>query len=124
MDRVPNEMRSRSKSRRSILRSFIACGLIVVAGLFVIPKSMRAASAETYYYFVFSNPVAGHEAEYNKWYNEQHALDVVAVPGFITAQRFVKNDMPLYHMVDVQLPKYLILYKIFTDDLNAVFVEV
>lgn len=86
--------------------------------------SAYAASRETYYFFVFSNPVAGHENEYNKWYNEQHAPDVVAVPGFVTARRYVKSELPLYRMVDLQVPKYLIIYKIVTDDIEAVFKEV
>ena len=85
---------------------------------------MSSAATETYYFFVFSNPTPGHEDEYNKWYNEQHAQDVVAVPGFVTAQRFVKNELPLYRLVDLQVPKYLILYKIVTDDVEAVFKEV
>jgi hypothetical protein len=93
-------------------------------GLLFASGAMRSATAETYYFFVFSNPAAGHEDEYNKWYNEQHAPDVVAVPGFVTAQRFVKNDLPLYRMVDLQVPKYLVIYKIVTDDVNAVFAEV
>jgi hypothetical protein len=46
------------------------------------------------------------------------------VPGFATAQRFVKNDLPLYRMVDLQVPKYLIIYKIVTDNADAVFAEV
>jgi len=83
-----------------------------------------SAAPETWYFLVFSNPVAGHEDEYNKWYNEQHAPDVVAVPGFVTAQRFVKNDLPLYRMVDLQVPKYLVIYKIVTGDVDAVFAEV
>ena len=65
---------------------------------------MCSAAVETYYFFVFSNPVAGHEDEYNNWYNEQHAPDVVFIPGFVTAQRFVKTDLPLYRMVDLQVP--------------------
>ena len=81
-------------------------------------------SAETYYFFVFSNPVAGHEDEYNKWYNERHAPDVVSIPGFVTAQRFVKTELPLYRMVDLQVPKYLVVYKIVTDKIEAVFDEV
>jgi hypothetical protein len=98
----------------------------IIAGLALMFATVAACSAatETYYFLVFSNPVAGHEDEYNKWYNEQHAPDVVAVPGFVTAQRFVKNDLPLYRMVDLQVPKYLVLYKIVTDDVNAVFAEV
>ena len=98
--------------------------LFVVFGLLLASGAMCSAAVETYYFFVFSNPVAGHEDEYNKWYNEQHAPDVVAVPGFVTAQRFVKNDLPLYRTVDVQVPKYLVIYKIVTDDVNAVFAEV
>src|SRR3984885_14896323 len=83
-----------------------------------------SAATETYYFFVFSNPVAGHEDEYNQWYEHQHAQDVVAIPGFVTAQRFIKNDLPLYRMVDLQVPKYLIIYKIVTADVEAVFAEV
>jgi hypothetical protein len=102
----------------------IARSFVLIFGLFLASGAVCSAAPETYYYFVFSNPVAGHEDEYNKWYNEQHAPDVVAVPGFVTAQRFVKNDLPLYRMVDLQVPKYLVLYKIVTDDVNAVFAEV
>jgi hypothetical protein len=72
---------------------------------------------------VFTDPVAGHEDEYNKWYNEQHQLDVVSIPGFVSAQRFVK-DNPLYRYATIQLPQYLIVYKIVTDDLDKVFEEV
>ena len=83
-----------------------------------------SAAPEIYHFFVFSNPVAGHEDEYNRWYDHQHAQDVVAIPGFVTAQRFVKNELPLYRLVDLQVPKYLIIYKIETEDVEAVFKEV
>ena len=89
----------------------IARSLFLVFILSLTCGSLYSATTETYYFFVFSNPVAGHEDEYNKWYNEQHAPDVVAVPGFVTAQRFVKNDLPLYRMVDLQVPKYLVFTK-------------
>lgn len=97
---------------------------LAVFGLLLASAAIGSAAPETYYFFVFSNPVAGHEDEYNKWYDQQHAQDVVAVPGFVTAQRFVKNDLPLYRMVDLQVPKYLIVYRIVTSDVNAVFTEV
>ncbi len=97
---------------------------LALAVVFALATALRAATPETYYYFVFSNPVAGQEAQYNKWYNEQHQVDVVAVPGFVSAQRFVMNDLPLYRMAALQLPKYLVVYKIVTDDLEAVFKEV
>ena len=97
---------------------------LAVFGLLLACADACSAATETYYFFVFSNPVAGHEDEYNKWYNEQHAPDVVAIPGFVTAQRFVKTELPLYRMVDLQVPKYLVVYKIVTDNVNAVFDEV
>lgn len=98
--------------------------LVVAVALLLTTGSLCSAAAETYYFFVFSNPTADHEEEYNKWYDEQHAADVVSVPGFVTAQRFIKNELPLYRVVDLQVPKYLIVYKIVTDDVEAVFGEV
>nr|WP_315903721.1 DUF4286 family protein [Pseudomonas citronellolis] len=41
-----------------------------------------------YRYLVFSNPVQGREAEYNAWYDHRHLGDVLATPGFVSAQRF------------------------------------
>jgi hypothetical protein len=100
--------------------------LCVCAVIFLLfgSAAVHAGAAQTYYFFVFSNPVAGHEDEYNKWYDQQHAPDVVSIPGFVTAQRLVKNELPLYRMVDLQVPKYLVIYKIVTDDLEGVFREV
>jgi hypothetical protein len=37
---------------------------------------------------VLSNPTEGLEDEYNAWYNNQHLDDVVAIPGYSSAQRF------------------------------------
>jgi len=102
----------------------VAMSLSVAVILLLGAAAAIAGTSETYYFFVFSNPVAGHEDEYNKWYDHQHAPDVVSIPGFVTAQRFVKNDLPLYRMVDLQVPKYLIVYKIVTGDIEAVFREV
>jgi len=102
----------------------ISRALIVIFILLLAGSATASAAPEPYYFLVFSNPVAGHEDEYNKWYNAQHAPDVVAVPGFVSAQRFVKTELPLYRMVDLQVPKYLIVYKIVTDDIEAVMREV
>jgi hypothetical protein len=117
----PGRVENMKLGRQGISRN---ASMFVFGFLLVSSGSAYAASSEAYYFFVFSNPVAGHEDEYNKWYNEQHAPDVVAVPGFVTAQRYVKNELPLYRMVDLQVPKYLIIYKIVTDDIEAVFREV
>jgi hypothetical protein len=42
-----------------------------------------------YYYAVVSRPVAGREKEYNEWYDLRHMPDVLAVPGFVSARRYV-----------------------------------
>lgn len=104
--------------------------IVAVFGLFSASSAIAAAQTagaskgkvETYYLLVFSNPVAGREAEYNKWYNELHQKDVVSVPGFVTAQRFVISDVQLRD--SKPLPKYLVMYKIVTDDLPSVYAEV
>lgn len=81
-----------------------------------------AAPAETYYLLIFNQPVAGKEQEYNHWYDQQHAPDVVSVPGFARAQR--------YEFASTQLrpapakPKYAVIYQIKTNDLAAVYAEV
>lgn len=40
---------------------------------------------------VYSNPAAGKEAEYNRWYDEQHIPDLLKIPGVIAAQRFTTD---------------------------------
>jgi hypothetical protein len=41
-----------------------------------------------YAYVVLSGPVSGREKEYHSWYSDRHLRDVMAVPGFVSAQRF------------------------------------
>ena len=47
---------------------------------------------------------------------------MVSIPGFMTAQRFVISEVQLRE--SKPLPKYLVIYKIVTDDLAAVYAEV
>jgi hypothetical protein len=88
------------------------------------PSQGPKMTTSTYIYFVFANPAEGQEARFNEWYDQQHLRDVVAVPGFKSAQRYVLNELPLYKEMDVKLPKYLAAYTIETDDLEGVFKEV
>lgn len=48
--------------------------------------------ADAHRLVVFSAPKPGHEDEYNQWYNEVHLDEVVAIPGFVAAQRFRLSD--------------------------------
>ena len=40
---------------------------------------------------VFSEPVAGREAEYDDWYEHTHLPELLALPGFVAAQRWSRS---------------------------------
>lgn len=67
-----------------------------------------------YTFVVLTNAVEGREDEYNKWYDEVHLDDVLAVPGFISAQRLSrvdpKGENPYAHLA---------LYEVESDDIDA-----
>ncbi len=46
---------------------------------------------------VFSNPSEGQDEEFNRWYDEKHVVDVLAIPGITSGQRFAlhQHDDPL-----------------------------
>lgn len=68
-----------------------------------------------YKLIAFSNPVDGREDDFNQWYENQHLPDVVAVPGFVSGERFA--------CVGEGPHKYMAIYEIETDDLPAVLAE-
>jgi hypothetical protein len=108
-------------SKRWLSAALAAVFATLLAAAAVAADAERAP--QTYFYFVFSNPVAGREDEYNRWYDEQHAPDVVSIPGFMSAQRFVLSDLQLRE-VALKKPKYLVVYRIITTDLAALGAEV
>ncbi len=69
----------------------------------------------------FTNPVAGREEEFNRWYDEQHVPDLLAVPGFVSAQRFALTDATGR---DKPGWSYLAFYELDTDDPDALMAEV
>ena len=71
----------------------------------------------SYKYLVITRPVAGREAEFNRWYDGQHLPDVLKVPGFVAAQRFKVSG-------DTTLPgSYVAIYEMETDDPGATLAE-
>jgi hypothetical protein len=69
-----------------------------------------------YLFVVNSNPVDGREQEYNEWYSNRHLADLRALPGVVSARRFVLNDVQL---AEARQPfKYIALYEVETDDLQ------
>lgn len=99
--------------------------LLLVVVCRSLPQNLYAQEQRpsTYSLLVFSAPVAGQEDVYNKWYDSQYAPDVVAVPGFVTAQRFVLSDTQFSTQTNAPFPKYLAIYKIVTNDLSSVYAE-
>lgn len=62
--------------------------------------------------YVESRPVsADREDEYNKWYDETHLPEVVALPGFVSARRFKPVDGE---------GTYVATYEVDADDLTGV----
>ena len=77
-----------------------------------------AGSPENALFVVLTNPVDGQDDEYNRWYNDQHVDDVLAVPGFVGVQRFklsVPSGAPAPDW------KYLALYEIEKDRVSETF---
>jgi hypothetical protein len=60
--------------------------------------------------YVESHPVSPERAdEYNKWYDEVHIPEIVALDGFVSARRFAPNgDGP-----------YIAIYEIEADDVQG-----
>jgi hypothetical protein len=69
----------------------------------------------------FTNPVVGREEEFNRWYDERHVPDLLAVPGFVSAQRFSLTDATGQGRPGWT---HLALYELDTDDPNALMAEV
>jgi hypothetical protein len=68
---------------------------------------------------VLANPTDGREEEFNEWYNNTHLADIVAVPGFRSAQRFMlKEPMGFEHR-----QRYLAIYELKCADPQAVLEE-
>lgn len=55
---------------------------------------------------------AAHEEEYNAWYNDRHLRDVVAIPGFASAQRFELKTTVMGNFTN----KYIAIYDMDCDD--------
>jgi hypothetical protein len=62
-----------------------------------------------------SNPVPGREDEFERWYQEVHLPELVALDGFVSAQRF-NREMPLG---SAQSWPHMAIYEIETDDIEA-----
>lgn len=58
------------------------------------------------FYFVFTQPKAGREEEFNDWYSKRHIYDLVSIPGIAAAQRYRLDTA-----TGVETPDYLAIYE-------------
>ncbi len=63
---------------------------------------------------VMSNPVEGREDEYNDWYDNVHLGEVLQVPGFVAARRYVAGPSAR----GASTHRYLSIYEIEADSLD------
>lgn len=68
---------------------------------------------------VWTNPTTKDaEEEYNRWYNETHLPDVLKVPGFVAATRYVFTGVAALDGMDDPPQRYLALYEVDAEDLH------
>ncbi len=63
----------------------------------------------------FCNAVEGREDDFNAWYDNQHIGDVLAIPGFVSAERFT--------CMGTAPTKFMAIYEIETDDFAGLIEE-
>ncbi|MEO6079896.1 MAG: hypothetical protein ABIQ86_08985 [Steroidobacteraceae bacterium] len=101
-------------------------GAAVVSGALAQPakapvnRAFKMLSPEgNHLFLVFSNAAAGKEVEYNTFY-DRHIGDMMKLPGFVSAQRFVlsprgPNDPPF---------RYLAIYEIKAKEPGPVIAQI
>lgn len=75
---------------------------------------------QTYYMFVLNQPKPGRDADFNRWYDEHHAQDVLVNPEYLESQRFIVNEQQLRPGTTAPA-QYLIAFKIVTKDIGHAF---
>jgi hypothetical protein len=63
---------------------------------------------------------AARQGEYDKWYDEVHIPEVLGTPGFVSARRFSGSPVRRPSVVG-ELPQYLTVYDLDTEDLQGAF---
>jgi len=74
------------------------------------------AALNVYKLVALTNSVDGRDEEFGRWYDRQHIPDVLAIPGVLSAERFILSGEGQH--------RYMTIYEIETDDLDAVKAEI
>lgn len=76
----------------------------------------------SYIFIALTNAVEDRDAEFNRWYNEQHLSDVLRIPGMVAAQRFILA--PAQRMEAPYPYQYLAIYEIDAVDPAEVIADI
>lgn len=98
---------------RNIVMLIVGMLCATVSGL---AAASEDAAGETYYLFVLNEAAPGLEDEFNRWYDQQHAQDVLVNPGYLDSQRYVASERQLRTAAKVP-NKYAIKFRIVTQDI-------
>jgi antibiotic biosynthesis monooxygenase (ABM) superfamily enzyme len=78
------------------------------------PTPLGDGPLRDHYLVVFSDPsTPDKEDAFNRWYDLQHVPDVLRVPGFASAQRFIRIGG------ETDFPRYLVIFHFYSRDLEA-----
>lgn len=72
-----------------------------------------------YILHVTSRALAGREAEYDRWYDEVHAVEMCALPGILSCTRYKELDM-----AGAETGVFVADYEVETDDPAALLQSV
>jgi hypothetical protein len=82
---------------------------------------------------VFTNCTPGHEAEFDRWYDEIHVPDLLRIPGIVGVSRAAVADQQMVTLATGELQhgdaaqvrfRFLAVYAFETDDPRGVLEEV
>jgi len=59
-------------------------------------------------------PAPGRESEFNRWYDDTHAVEALATPGLASIARYRMADVPLFPGIELTAP-YITLYELDDD---------
>jgi hypothetical protein len=83
------------------------------------PTPLGDGPLQDHYLVVFSDPATPEKEDaYNRWYDLQHVPDVLRVPGFASAQRFIRIGG------ETDFPRYLVIFHFYSRSLEATNSEI
>ena len=89
-------------------------GLLTVGSFRAVCAASPAPGRQTYFFLVFTDPVAGQEEAYARWFNEPHLHEMSQLPSVVAAQRYTDSGVEL-RRAPTKTPRDLVLYTIETD---------